>query len=440
MIRQVFRIANCRRAYYYCRKNGILPTFYACLEKLQEKRRPPYQKEGLSAEERRRQQETVWEEKPLISLLVPVYETDAVYFREMLESVRRQTYPHWELILADASSGEERREAVERFGDGRIRYLRLPGNCGISQNSNEALRAASGAYIGLLDHDDVLEENALYEVAAALAEARRAGKALPELLYSDEDKADERLSRFYEPHYKEKFNLDLLLSNNYICHFMVMKAGLMKELGFRREYDGAQDYDLVLRAAARLRGEPEKICHIPRVLYHWRCHEASTAENPQSKMYAYEAGRRAVADFCEAQGWQVQVSHTRHLGFYRVSYLPDVFSQRPEVAAVGGSVICRGRIVGGAAREDGRLLYGGLFARFDGYLHRASLCQDVEALDGRSIRVRREQQETFARICESEPDLRKAGLLFSRRMRSQGFLLLWDPQLPPAKTAVKKTR
>ncbi|MBO5283700.1 MAG: glycosyltransferase family 2 protein, partial [Lachnospiraceae bacterium] len=177
--------------------------------------------------------------------------------------------------------------------------------------------------------------DALYEMAAAIETALtkaaetpgRNADAAPRMLYSDEDKCDEEARRFYEPNRKPDFDLDLLLTNNYICHLLVLRADVMRQLGFRREYDGAQDHDLVLRAAGLLWRIPGAICHIPRVLYHWRCHSASTAANPESKLYAYEAGVRASRDFVNSQGWKATVTMTQHMGFSRTEYDPPVLVQ-----------------------------------------------------------------------------------------------------------------
>ena len=153
----------------------------------------------------------------------------------------------------------------------------------------------------------------------------------------------------------------------------------------------------------------------------------STAENPASKMYAYEAGRRAVEDFCRSQGWQARVSHTRHLGFFRVEYQGDIFRQRPELAAVGGRILCGGRIAGGAYGEDGEILYKGLSRHFSGYMHRAVLQQDVPAVDVRHIRVREELRPLLDEIMKEEKDPAAASIRFGREAASRGYLLLWDP-------------
>lgn len=175
------------------------------------------------------------------------------------------------------------------------------------------------------------------------------------MLYSDEDKCDQCAGKFYEPNFKPDFNLDLLLTNNYICHLLVMQTALMKRLGFRAEYDGAQDHDLVLRAAAILWRIPGEILHISKVLYHWRCHSASTAANPESKLYAYEAGVKASQDFVDRQGWKARVAMTQHMGFSRTEYDPPILRQRPEIGALGGRVLDRTRrIVGGMMSESGR--------------------------------------------------------------------------------------
>ena len=158
-----------------------------------------------------------------------------------------------------------------------------------------------GEYIGLLDHDDVLTPDALYEMTDAIIKAYDRGAASCLRLIRMRIKCDGEETKYYEPNYKEEFNYDLILSNNYICHFLVMESKLLKSLQFRPEFDGAQDYDLILRCVAEVltegRADSEKrILHIPKVLYHWRCHEASTAANPNSKKYAYDAGLRALQD------------------------------------------------------------------------------------------------------------------------------------------------
>lgn len=388
--------ADLAKTVYYIQRNGIIKAWNAARERLWEKKQPPYVWEPPAPKELQAQRER-WDREglgPTFSILVPVYRTSQEHLKEMILSLCRQTYPGWELILADATEGAGLESVVRSVWDGRIRYMRIPENGGIAANTNKALELAWGDYVGLLDHDDVLTDNALHEMVLRIEQERKRGVE-PELLYSDEDKCSGDGREFFDPHLKEDFNLELLLSNNYICHFLVMKRELMQDLRLRPEYEGAQDYDLVLRGAGALLGREETICHVPRVLYHWRCHAASTAENPRSKAYAYEAGRRAVEDFVKEKGWQAQVEETEHVGFYALRYQGSVFDSRQDVGAVGGRILRRGRIFSGRLSEAGQPVYKGLPRGWTGPLHRAILGQDAAAVDIRRIRVRQECREIF---------------------------------------------
>lgn len=422
----VLTVSNLKKAYYYFKKNGFSAAFYAAAERIAG-RDTEYVKKTISQEERDRMRQRKWEHPFKISILVPAYETNPAFFRQMIDSVRAQTYENWELIIADASPSDNLRREMEYCKDSRIRYLKLEENNGISCNTNKALAEATGDFTGLLDHDDVLEPYALYVMMDALEHVNTVTGKFPAMLYSDEDKCDNEMHRFFEPHYKENFNLDLFLSNNYICHFAVMETSLMKKLGFRKEYDGAQDYDIFLRAVDALWTETDRILHVPEILYHWRCHTGSTAENPQSKMYAYEAGRRAVEDFCHSRGWAVTVSHTAHLGFYRIVYEGDIFEQRKDLAAVGGRIVKKGRIAGGAYKEDGTIMYEGLSEHYSGYMNRAVLTQDVAAVDFECMRLNPQFESLRKEICEGENDPDRAALRFGKAVAEKGFRILWDP-------------
>lgn len=413
-ISRIFNAANIRRTVKYIRKNGVADGFYAALERLQEKRKEEYSYSGLTEAEREKQErvaEELQQELPVtFSILVPAFETKEDYLRALIESVLLQTWKRFELILADASASDRVEQVVKQYEDVRIRYIRLGKNEGISGNSNAGLREVTGDYVGLLDHDDVLTEDALYEMAKALYAENDRGN-VPVMLYSDEDKMDGGGKRFYDPHYKTDFNYDLFLSNNYICHFLVVRAEYLKQVGFRSLYDGAQDYDMILQVLRRVKMNEEMegrmalsanagrkkaeamqraVIHVPKVLYHWRCHVQSTAENPDSKMYAYEAGRKAVNDYCRELGYQVRMRHEKHLGFYRVSYLSGPLDQRNDLGAVGGRLLRKGRVAGGAYDASGRICYEGMPKRFSGYMHRAVLMQNVDALDIRFLRIREE--------------------------------------------------
>lgn len=422
--------ANLKKTYYYCKKNGISDTYYALRERLYARTSPLYMAGydyvPVSEAELQIQREIVFDNAPKISILVPMYETKPKFACEMIDSVLAQTYTNWELILADASKTDLVKDVVSGVdgslssmgnvyaSDSRIRYVRIAENKGISENTNEALKYATGDYIGLLDHDDLLTPDALYEMVHAIKTAGESGKTVA-FAYSDEDKCDAEAQKYYEPHVKSEFNLDLLFSNNYICHFLVMKAELMKKVGFRKEFDGAQDFDLVLRAFLQ-KESVDEILHVNKVLYHWRCHESSTAANPQSKLYAYEAGKRAVESAVETylkamhkgnitkdddsfyvNNIPVRVVHTKHNGFYRVEYgkgtAEDIFTIRKDIGVVAGPVIKNNKITGGICGKDGRCLYEGLPAKYSGYIHRMALQQNCECVDTSNAVVRPELVE-----------------------------------------------
>ena len=266
-------------------------------------------------EEIAEQRKRVFAYAPKISILVPVYNTPAVFLKQMIQSVRKQTYSNWELCIANANPTNPEVAEILRVAskiDARIKVVDVPENEGIAQNTNRALEIAAGEYIGLLDHDDLLAVNALYEVVNALN-----ADAGAEVIYTDEDKVTTDLEEHFKPHFKPDFNLDLLRSNNYICHFFVAKKELIERVGaFRKEFNGAQDYDLILRCTE----EAENIVHVPKILYHWRVHKESTSDNPMSKMYAYDAGKKAIEEHLKRCDTSGEVSHTKDLGFYRVKY------------------------------------------------------------------------------------------------------------------------
>ena len=276
---------------------------------------PWFEKHKPSAEELERQRKKKWKNPPLISVAVPAYRTPPGFLEQMILSVKEQTYPHWELCIVNASRGEDGMEQVlGRYagGDERIRVKNLEENLGIAGNTNEALEMARGEFVGLLDHDDLLAPQALFRIAEALTADPQA-----DAVYTDEDKVTTDLSEHFQPHFKPDFNLDLLRSNNYITHFFVVRTRLAREAGgFCREFDGAQDYDFIFRCTE----EAKKVLHVPEVLYHWRTHKASTADNPASKMYAFEAGKRAIEAHLARCGQEGTVSLRKDLGFYRVEY------------------------------------------------------------------------------------------------------------------------
>ena len=426
-----FSRANLRKTINYLKKNGLKDTLYAAVERLGKGAQDDYVYVEPCMEELDRQREKQWRHPVSFSIIVPIYHTPEGFYREMIESVLRQTYPHFQLVLADAGKSDNLRRIAEEYKDERITYVELKDNAGIAENTNQGMEYATGDYIALLDHDDLLTADALYHMAEAVEEGKKTG-CEKILLYSDEDKCNGDGSKYYEPHLKQDFNLDLLLTNNYICHFTAVRSNIAKELKLLSTYDGAQDFDFVIRTAEEIQtvfgaeNVGDHIVHIPRVLYHWRCHENSTAVNTESKRYAYEAGKRAVEEFEKRQGWNVTVEHLKHLGFYRIQYPENIWEVRPEVAMVGGNLYKKGKIAGGAMNEQGEIIFGGLRKGFSGYMNRAALMQQVPALDIRNAKLSPVAKEMLEEISESDPV--KRSLVLSEKLRDAGYILLYDPQ------------
>lgn len=252
--------------------------------------------------------------RPLISLLVPVCRPSPDGLERAIASVQRQSYRNWELCLVDDGSHASEVAAVlarAAAADARIHVAALEACAGISTASNAALALARGTYIGLLDHDDELSPDALFHVVDALNRNPEAA-----FVYSDEDKIDVAGNR-YDPYFKPDWSPDLLLSQNYVCHFLVARRELVERAGgFRREFDGAQDYDLVLRLSESGRA----IVHVPKVLYHWRAAEGSAALDSEAKPYAVEAARLAVQDHLRRRGVDATVMPGLWPGRLRVRY------------------------------------------------------------------------------------------------------------------------
>lgn len=261
---------------------------------------------------------------PKISIITPMYNTKEEFFKELVDGLIEQTYSNWELCLADGSP--EKNLEIENICkcDERIKYNFLGKNLGISGNTNEALKLATGDYIALLDHDDLLPKFSLYEIIKCINKHPEV-----EFIYTDEDKFEKIGGKRYDPYFKSDFAPDTLRANNYICHFSVFKKSLMNKLGgFRSEFDGAQDYDIFLRMSE----VTKNIIHIPKILYHWRVHELSTAKSGgTAKPYAYEAGIKALKAHIDRLGLKGTVEHGKTLGTYKINY--DVIGN-PKVSIV----------------------------------------------------------------------------------------------------------
>ena len=328
-----FSVEHIKKGYRYLKRHGFKQFLIRLIERFQSQDIDYETWFGLNKVpegELERQKSVVFKKPAKISIVVPLYQTPERFLREMIESVCSQTYGNWELCLADASPladgdktlGEGRKESrttkltgiVKEYmeKDDRIRYRILEKNGGISENTNEAIKMATGDFVGLLDHDDLLERDALYEIMEKIAKNDET-----DVVYTDEDKINRKGTKHLIPNMKPDFNLDLLRSNNYICHFLVVRKSIIDQVGgFRKEFDGAQDYDFTFRCteAARV------VAHVPRVLYHWRTHSGSTSDNPDSKMYAFDAGKRAVEAHLARMKVEAKVEETDDLRYYRIRY------------------------------------------------------------------------------------------------------------------------
>jgi GT2 family glycosyltransferase len=298
--------AHARDNVRYIRENS-LGAFASLIKQEYHAGEEPYDRwrreHALTGREIKRQRQTEFAYRPLISISIPVYNTPLPYLKELLESILGQTYDNWELCLADGSTNDAVQQYLqENYRDTRIRYKRLEKNEGIAGNTNQALAMASGEFIMLTDHDDTLTVNALYEMVKALNEDPDT-----DIIYTDEDLVDAAGKTYSSPRFKPDFNYEFLRSINYICHIFMVRKSIMEEVGgFRAEYDGAQDYDMILRCCEKT----TRIRHIPMVLYHWRAHPDSTAGNPESKMYAVDASVRALKEHYHRLGIEAEVKPT----------------------------------------------------------------------------------------------------------------------------------
>lgn len=251
------------------------------------------------------------EQGPLFSVIVPLYHTPVAFLHDMIQSVLDQLYRRWELILVNSTPEDaDLSRALASYADARIRVVTLADNLGISENTNAGIQVARGDYIAFFDHDDVLDKLALFQYASAIAD-----DPTIDALYCDEDFLTED-GGYVNPHFKSDLNIDLLRVHNYITHFLTVRASLARELMLRKEYDGAQDYDFVLRLVERT----DCIKHIPEVLYHWRMSAASTAKDADSKPYAEIAGKRALEEHLGRMGLSASVSKSEFSNFFRVRY------------------------------------------------------------------------------------------------------------------------
>lgn len=256
-----------------------------------------------------------FKQRPLISILVPTYNTHPKHLKECIDSVLAQTYDNWQLCIADDKSINPKiREIIKNYAskDKRIKYVFREKNGHICEASNSALELAKGKYIALLDHDDYLWPNALYENIALINKCPEA-----KFIYSDEDKLNETGTKHIDPFFKPDWSPEFLRSINYITHFAVLDRQLVSKVGgFRSGYEGAQDWDLFLRASREI----DKVYHIPTVIYSWRKSATSTAQSPSAKGYAYVNQEKALQDDIKSRGMKAKLSWQIPFLMWRVDY------------------------------------------------------------------------------------------------------------------------
>lgn len=270
----------------------------------------------LTEEEKQLQVNTKFSKNIKFSIVVPLYNTPEKFLCEMINSCINQTYDNWELCLADGSDKEHKyvKKIVADYikKDKRIKYKTLEKNGGISENTNECIKMATGDYIALFDHDDLLHPSALFEYMNVIC------KQNADFIYCDELTFEGTLDKIITMHFKPDFAIDNLRANNYICHFTVFKADLLKTVGmFRKEFDGSQDHDMILR----LTDEAKNVVHVPKILYFWRSHPNSVASDINSKTYAIDAGKRAVNEHLKRHGINAIVESSKAFPtIYRFRY------------------------------------------------------------------------------------------------------------------------
>lgn len=312
------------RTLVYLKKNGLRATVYRVLKgagpmPVDKRKLKKIAEDYYISAQRREQEENAQFPKDIkFSVLVPLYNTPDSFLKAMIESVQAQTYKNWELCLADGSDSGHSfvGEICKKYADGdrRIKYEKLEKNLGISENTNACIRMATGEYIALFDHDNLLHPSALYEVMRAICEHGA------DFIYTDENTFSEEPRDAYNPHFKPDFSPDTLRSYNYICHLSVFSRELLDSVGyFRSEYDGSQDYDLILR----LTEKAKKVFHIRKILYYWRAHKNSVAQDVGAKPYTVTAAKKALAAHLERCGLKGEVLDSSVPTTYHIKYEID---------------------------------------------------------------------------------------------------------------------
>ncbi|MGN0343022.1 MAG: glycosyltransferase [Roseburia sp.] len=459
-------------------KHGLTGLVVKYLERRNDREEQEYQrnwrKETLRPEEWEMQRQTRFQRMPLISVVVPAYETPEPFLRELVASLKQQSYENWQLCIGDGSVSDSTQRLLEQLSkeDDRITFCRLKENGGISHNTNAAIGLARGSYVGFMDHDDCLAPNALFEVVRKLNEE-------PEcrVIYTDEDKIDASGEEHFRPHRKPDYNPELLRHYNYICHFVVVERELLEQVGcLRSAYDGSQDYDLLLR----LSEQTDRFGHIDLVLYHWRAHSQSTAGSSLSKDYAYEAGLHALEDYVKRNTLPAVVTAKKGRQSYGVRYLPgscslsviDIrnreqwekltgdegaeeyvllydgarvkkltarqqremlgFTQVEKVGMVGVRLSTHGRLLsaGYVRKQDGTLQeqFAGLPVHFHGPFDRAVIPQNVAAVPLACVLIHKRFLPQLAELFASTA-VENLPLALADQVRRAGYQVILDAEI-----------
>ncbi len=448
-------------------ESGITGALTMGIKQFQYKTRAAYylKENALTAEEIKQQKETDYKEQLLISIAVPVYNTPENYLREMIESVLEQTYYNWELCIADGSDGDHGYVGNIIKGymelDSRIKYTCLSSNRGIVGNTQAAIKMAEGKFVGLLDHDDTLAPNALYECRRAI---NRGG----DVIYSDEVTMDEKMNKPRIIHFKPDFSPVNLLAQNYISHFLVFRKDLYNKFSLRTGFEGAQDYDLILR----LTDNATRVVHIPKILYYWRRCKRSTASGAEAKPYCVESGRKAVQSFLDSIECDGVVSIYNNMTLYHTDFYTDgeaapvkkpnnynmeaafekadmvyicekniepvsdetihqlmMYAQLENVAVAGGITLNGSKIVGGAFRMDAEEFLTPVYKgrlKTNGYMRRLVMAQNVTALANTGVII---NKEVFDELKGFDERLKGKERMadFCMRAWQAGYDVVFDP-------------
>ena len=356
---------------------------------------------------------------PAFTVIMAVSEPRPDRFEDSMISVLSQTWAGFEFIVADCGMKSALGNVLADYDDDRIRHFRMQGMANVSDALNSAALHAAGDYIVFLDYGDLLATDALFETALTIMATGA------EILYSDEDCCDSAMRKFSAPYIKPDFNKDYLFASPYITHMLVIRRELFLALRFRSRFDGARDYDLILRAPK------SGICHIPRVLYHVR-------RLPERKSASGDA-RAALENYFSVRGLRARVTQEGSSAFLHVDYLPDIFTVRKEIGVIGGKVLDRRRrIIGGMMDEDGSVAFEGLDELDQGHQRGAVTARNADAVDARCMRIRPELYGLYQEVFGSSYnmpmrgrayEIREKSLQFCERVRAKGYLILWDPAM-----------